>query len=91
MTTYSKILTSQIREIGMKEMRVNNSKMSMRRNNEAWSIPESGLRVVNAWNRPPERVIASTLVNCFEVRYDRFACQSPEDDNPRSTQETSDP
>jgi len=40
-----------------------------------------GFRVVNAWNRLPESVIASTSVNCFKGRYDRFVCQSPEDDN----------
>jgi len=34
-----------------------------------------GLRVVNGWNRLPESVIASTSVNCFKGRHDRFVCQ----------------
>jgi len=33
-------LTSQIKKIGMNEMRVNNNEMSIKWNNEAWSIPE---------------------------------------------------
>jgi len=44
-----------------------------------------------AWNQLPESVIASTLVSFFKGRYARFVCQSPEDDNPRTTQETSNP
>jgi hypothetical protein len=49
-----------------------------------------GLRVVNSWNQLPEKVVASTTVNCFKGRYDNFVCQLPEEDN-RTSKETIDP
>ena len=50
-----------------------------------------GLRVVNSWNQLPEKVIASTSVNCFKGRYDSFVCQLPEEGNLLSAKETIDP
>ena len=33
-----------------------------------------GFRLVNTWNRLPEKVITSKSVNCFKGRYDRRLC-----------------
>lgn len=40
-----------------------------------------GLRVVNNWNRLPENVVASSSVNCFKGRYDRWLIAKDKDND----------
>ena len=40
-----------------------------------------GLRVVNKWNLLPENVVASSSVNCFKGRYDRWLIAEDKDDD----------
>jgi len=54
MTTYLFMHKSNKIKIGMNEMTVNDSEMSMRWNNEAWSIPEKSVLRLPRWKLTKE-------------------------------------
>ena len=50
-----------------------------------------GLRVVNTWNQLQEGVAASTSVNCFKGRYDRFVSSASYQTTAQTILETTNP